>query len=80
MKLSQALRTRKLILMLAGFSCSAIFWMILVQYTLPRSKSATIELTVMRQESKMTKVEKMMYFNKLKNRERKRNLASKTSL
>jgi len=78
--LSQAVRARKLLLLLGGFLCAAFFWMVLVQYTLPMSKMATIELSVLEQESKMTHVEKLMYLNKLKKREKENALQSMKSL
>lgn len=70
--LSNALRTRKLILMILGFVCAASFWIFLVQYTLPKAKEATIEATVIMQQNNMSEVEKLMYLNILKKKEKEK--------
>lgn len=58
--------------MVLGFICAAAFWLLVVQYSLPLSKQASIEISVLKQESKMTTVEKLIYLNKLKNKEKKK--------
>lgn len=72
LNLDKALRAKKLMLMILGLICAASFWIFLVQFTLPKAKDATIEVTVYKQESQMTEVERLMYLNNLKKKEKKR--------
>lgn len=58
--------------MALGLVCAIAFWLVLVQYSLPLSKDASIEISAFKITSKMTTVEKLMYLNKLKNKERKK--------
>lgn len=71
-KFTANLRTRKLVLMILGFTCAAAFWLLVVQYSLPLSKQASIEISVLKHQSQMTTVEKLIYLNKLKNKEKKK--------
>jgi len=58
--------------MTLGLACAAAFWLVLVQYSLPLAKDASIEISSLKITSKMSTVEKLMYLNKLKNKERKK--------
>ena len=58
--------------MTLGLLCALAFWLVLVSYSLPLSKDASIEISAVKATEKMTTVEKLMYLNKLKNKERKK--------
>ena len=58
--------------MALGLVCAAAFWLVLVQYSLPLSKDASIEISLFKITSRMTTVEKLSYLNKLKNKESKK--------